>query len=61
MFRNGWISSSEYQNSEYVGLGLDLSDDFPALAFRINYDIPGRKSKIADKNFSFQQLTIRKD
>ena len=35
MFRRDWVPPEEYNNSEYEGLDLELSDNFPALAFRI--------------------------
>ena len=61
MFRRDWVPPKEYNNSEYEGLALELSDDFPALAFRINYTNHKRKAKVGDDDFSFTQLFIDQD
>ena len=61
MSRVGWILPDEYENSEYEGLNLQDSDDFPALAFRINFTNHKRKAKVGDDDFSFTQLIIYQD
>jgi hypothetical protein len=61
VFRRDWIPPYEYNNQVYEGLDLELSDDFPALAFRINCEYSGRKPKVGDKNVSFRQLLIDED
>ena len=61
MSRVGWILPDDYENSEYAGLNLQDSDNFPALAFRINYTNHKRKAKVGDDDFSFTQLFIDQD